>query len=293
MRSQTLVILQAMRPRQWVKNIALLVALVFSRNLFSPPALMTALAAMAVFCLLSGGIYLFNDILDVRQDRRHPLKSQRPLAAGTLTIPSAAWASAVALVLALGGGFLVQPMFGLAALVFLLIQVAYSLFLKHVVILDTFCIAAGFFIRVMAGAYAIEVEVSSWLLVCTLFVSLFIALGKRRHEILLLEDQATEHRAVLKSYDVLLLDQMISVVTAATLVAYSVYTLSPETVERFGTDNLKYTIPFVLYGIYRYLYLVYRQRQGGAPEVLLLTDGPMLLNLVGYALVAGWILYGG
>jgi 4-hydroxybenzoate polyprenyltransferase len=292
MKTTPAIILQAMRPRQWIKNVALLVPLVFSRNLLTPAVLVTALAATATFCLLSGGVYLLNDLIDIEQDRRHPLKSRRPLAAGTLSVGLTRWICLVSLLLALGLGFLIHTALGLAALAYLGVQVAYSLALKHVVILDTFCIAAGFFIRVVAGAYAIEVEVSSWLLVCTIFVSLFMALGKRRHEILLLEDQAAEHRTVLKNYDVLLLDQMISVVTAATLVAYSVYTLAPETVQRFGTDDLKYTIPFVLYGIYRYLYLVYRKQQGGAPETLLLTDLPMLINMGGYAVVLGWILYG-
>lgn len=282
-----------MRPPQWIKNGALLVALVFSRNVLVPTKLMTALAAVGIFCLLSAGTYLLNDLVDVAGDRRHPLKSKRPIAAGTLSPACARGAFLVLIATAVGLAFLVNRDFGLAALAYLGLQFAYSFRLKHVVILDTFCIATSFFIRVMAGALAIGVAVSSWLLVCTFFVSLFIALGKRRHEILLLEDRAGAHRAVLDRYDVLLLDQMISVVTSATLVAYTVYTLSSVTVARIGSDQLKYTIPFVLYGIYRYLYLVYRRHEGGAPELMLWTDLPMLVNLVGYTAVLGWVLYGG
>ncbi len=293
MKNTLTAILESMRPPQWIKNGTLLVALVFSRNVLVPVKLMTALAAVGIFCLLSAGTYLLNDLVDVAGDRRHPLKSKRPIAAGTL---SPAWARGgflISTATAVGLAFLVNRDFGLAALAYLGLQIAYSFRLKHVVILDTFCIATSFFIRVMAGALAIDVAVSSWLLVCTFFVSLFVALAKRRHEILLLEDRAGEHRAVLDRYDVLLLDQMISVVTSATLVAYTVYTLSPVTVERIGSDHLKYTIPFVLYGIYRYLYRVYRRREGGAPELMLWTDLPMLVNLVGYAAVLGWVLYGG
>jgi 4-hydroxybenzoate polyprenyltransferase len=286
-------ILVSLRPHQWIKNAALLVALVFSRNVLVPAKLLTALAAVAIFCLLSGGTYLFNDLADREGDRRHPRKCKRPVAAGELSPGWARVLSAGTVTLAVLFALLLNRAFGLAALAYLVLQIAYSLRLKHVVILDIFCIATSFFIRVMAGALAIDVAVSSWLLVCTFFISLFIALGKRRHEILLLEGEAGEHRAVLDTYDILLLDQMISVVTSATLVAYTVYTLSPVTVERFGSDRLKYTIPFVLYGIYRYLYLVYRRREGGAPELMLWQDLPMLVNLVGYTAVLGAVLYGG
>ncbi len=281
----------ALRPKQWSKNIVVFVALVFSQNIFSSAKLLQTLAAFGLFCLLSGGAYILNDIADIASDRRHPEKSKRPISSGALSISRAWIAFVVISVAAIVLAFLTDLQFGLTAMAYLVVQLAYSLWLKHLVIIDIFCIASSFFLRVMAGALVIDVSVSSWLLVCTFFVSLFIALCKRRHEMLLLEERAADHRKVLGTYDMLLLDQMISVVTASSVVAYSVYTLSSETVSRFGTTNLKYTIPFVLYGIYRYLYLVYCKRQGGSPEAILLTDVPMIVNLIGYSIVVLIVLY--
>ncbi len=284
-------LIKAIRPKQWAKNGAIFVALVFSQHLFEWNFVGLSLGGFVVFCLLSGCIYLINDIVDLDKDRKHPLKCKRPLAAGEITVAQSWLAAALLLLLALGGAFVLQPALGWVTVGYFLMQIAYSFVLKHVVIIDTFCIAVSFFLRVMAGAYVINVEVSSWLLVCTFFVSLFIALSKRRHELVLLDDEAKEHRKVLKKYDILLLDQMISVVTAATVVCYSVYTLSEDTVQHFGSDNLKYTIPFVLYGIYRYLYLVYRKQQGGSPEIILLTDPATLINLILYVITVGIVIY--
>lgn len=281
----------ALRPKQWSKNAVIFIALVFSQNIFSPAKLYLTLAAFGIFCLLSGGAYILNDIADLKNDKTHPEKSKRPIASGALSINNALVALIVIIITAIVLAFATDLQFGLTAVAYLVVQLAYSLLLKHLVILDIFCIASSFFMRVMAGAFVIDVSISSWLLVCTLFVSLFIALCKRRHEMLLLEDRAVDHRKVLGKYDVLLLDQMISVVTASSVVAYSVYTLSSETVSHFGTANLKYTIPFVLYGIYRYLYLVYCKRQGGSPETILLTDIPMIVNLIGYSVVVFVVLY--
>jgi len=281
----------ALRPKQWSKNTVVFIALVFSHHLFSPAKLYKTLAAFGIFCLLSGGAYLLNDIADIKNDRSHPEKSKRPIASGSLPINWARGAFVLITITAVALAFITNGQFGLVAVAYLVVQMAYSLLLKHLVIIDIFCIASSFFLRVIAGAFAIDVMVSSWLLVCTFFVSLFIALCKRRHEILLLEDRAVDHRKVLEKYDVLLLDQMISVVTASTVGAYTIYTLSTETVRNVGTANLKYTIPFVLYGIYRYLYLVYCKRQGGSPETILLTDIPMMVNLIGYGVTVIIVLY--
>ena len=283
--------IKATRPKQWTKNGALFVALVFSRHLLDPRIVGLSLGGFVVFCLLCSSIYLLNDIVDLDKDRKHPLKCKRPLAAGEITVPQSWFTAGLLLLLALGGGFSLAPAFGWVVVGYFLLQVAYCYVLKNVVIIDTFSIAASFFLRVMGGAIVINVEVSSWLLVCTFFISLFIALSKRRHELVLLDDEAKEHRKVLKKYDVLLLDQMISVVTAATVVVYAVYTLSDETVQRFGSDNLKYTIPFVLYGIYRYLYLVYKKKKGGSPETILLTDGATIINLILYAITVAIVIY--
>lgn len=284
-------IILALRPKQWSKNAVIFIALVFSQNVFSPFKLLQTLAAFGIFCLLSGSAYILNDIADIANDRRHPEKSKRPIASGKLSISQAWMAYLIITLAAVILAFVTDLQFGLTVVAYLAVQLAYSLLLKEFVIIDIFCIASSFFLRVMAGAFVIDVSVSSWLLVCTFFVSLFIALCKRRHEMLLLEERAVDHRKVLGNYDVLLLDQMISVVTASSVVAYSVYTLSSETVQKFGTANLKYTIPFVLYGIYRYLYLVYCKRQGGSPETILITDVPTIVNLVGYCIVVLIVLY--
>lgn len=285
------IVFQSLRPRQWTKNVIVFAALVFSGQLLDPAQSGKAALAFALFCLLSGSGYLLNDLLDREQDRLHPLKAKRPLASGALP-PSTAWV--VFFVLAGGSlvaAFLLSAPFGLTALAYFLLQVAYSLWLKRIVILDVFAIAAGFVLRAVAGAEVIAVEISSWLLVCTMLLALFLGLCKRRHELVLLEEEAGGHRTSLASYSPHLLDQMIGVATASTVVAYAFYTMSEETVAKFQTDALKYTIPFVLYGIFRYLYLVHQKEEGGNPETTLLTDRPLLLNLFLYGLAVGYILY--
>jgi len=280
-----------MRPQQWTKNLAVFVALVFAQSVTNPCLLGISISAFVVFCVLCGGIYILNDIVDVESDRKHPLKCKRPIASGSMGTGLGAWVSLGTISGSTLGAFVISRYFGFVALAYLALQLAYTFRLKNEVIIDTFCIAARFFLRVIGGACAISVLVSPWLLVCTFFLSLFLALSKRRHEVMLLQDSAQEHRKVLRKYSVPLLDQMISVVTAGVVVSYSVYTLSPETVTRFGTTNLVYTIPFVLYGVYRYFYLVHMKKLGGSPEMALLTDKPLLLNVVLYSVVVGIVLY--
>jgi len=269
-----------MRPAQWTKNFFVFAALIFAQKFFSVPLLLKSLAAFLVFCLISGGLYIFNDLRDREEDQAHPKKSQRPIARGDL---SSTAALATFLVLSAGSfalAFFLNRNFFIAVLVYFVLQVAYSLKLKQVVILDIFIIAAGFVIRVVAGGLVIAVPISSWLLICTTLLALFLAMSKRRHELVLLEDKATDHRPILKEYSAYLLDQMIAVVTASTLIAYCLYTISAETVEKFGTEHLVWTSAFVLYGIFRYLYLVHQQGKGGSPEELVLRDKPLLLNIV-------------
>jgi 4-hydroxybenzoate polyprenyltransferase len=273
-------ILRSMRPAQWTKNLFVFAALIFAQKFFSGPLLLKSLAAFLVFCLISGGLYIFNDLRDREEDRAHPKKSQRPIARGDVSS-----SAALAAFLLLDGGSLVAAFFlnryfFIAVLVYVLLQLAYSLKLKQVVILDIFVIAAGFVIRVVAGGLVIAVPISSWLLICTTLLALFLAMSKRRHELVLLEDRATDHRPILKEYSAYLLDQMIAVVTASTLIAYCLYTISAETVEKFGTEHLVWTSAFVLYGIFRYLYLVHQKGKGGSPEELVLQDKPLLLNIV-------------
>jgi 4-hydroxybenzoate polyprenyltransferase len=284
-------LLISLRPGQWTKNLFVFAALVFAQRLTDPAGVVKAAAAFVVFCALSSTVYLINDVLDREQDRRHPLKANRPIASGAIGSPLALTVAAF-----LGAGSLVAALalgweFFQMASAYLVLLVAYSAFLKHLVILDVLTIAAGFTLRAAAGAAAIAVPISHWLLVCTTLLALFIAMSKRRHELTLLTDTAVDHRPILGDYTPYLLDQMIGVVTASTLIAYAFYTISPETTAKFGTDLLSLTIPFPLYGIFRYLYLVHRRDLGGSPAELLVNDRPLLVCVALWALSVVLIIY--
>jgi 4-hydroxybenzoate polyprenyltransferase len=270
----------SLRPMQWTKNLFVAAALIFAKKVFDVPLLLRTLAAFAVFCLLSGAHYIVNDVLDAEEDRLHPRKSRRPIAAGRIGRSEAVVLSAGLAVLSLVAADLLSPAFFAAAAAYVLLQLAYSIRLKHVVILDVFVVAMGFVLRVVAGGLVISVPISPWLLLCTMLLALFLAMSKRRHELLLLEGDAARHRRSLEEYSFRLLDQMISVVTASTVIAYCLYTVSEETVRKFGTDRLIYTAPFVLYGIFRYLYLIHQKDQGGSPEELIVKDKPLLIAIV-------------
>ena len=284
-------VLSSVRPRQWVKNLFVFAALIFSHKLFSVDA-GRALAAFAIFCALSGVVYLLNDVADRERDRAHPKKRLRPVASGALTVPSAIAAAAVIGVLALGAATALGTAFVLTAAVYVGLLVAYSAWLKHIVIVDVLTVASGFVLRAIAGAVAVDVEISGWLLICTILIALFLALGKRRHEYLTLDAEATRHRPILAEYSAALLDQMIAVVTASTVTAYALYTMSPETVAKFGTRLLPATLPFVLYGIFRYLYLLYRRQLGGNPSELFLNDRALIVNTVLWIVAVVAIIYG-
>lgn len=285
-------LIESLRPKQWTKNLILFAGLVFSKSLFQVPLLLKATGGFALFCLLSGAEYLVNDLLDLEQDRAHPLKSKRPLASGRLPVSWAVGAVVVLMGVGLSSSFLLSREFGWIATTYVVLMLGYTLILKHVVILDVIIVAMGFVLRAVAGAAVIGVSISSWLLVCTTFLALFLGLGKRRHELVLLGENATNHRKILGEYSPYLLDQMVSVVTASTVMAYALYTTAAETVEKFGTRNLIFTLPFVLYGIFRYLYLVHKKSLGGSPEQILIKDRPMILNILLYLLTVAFILYG-
>jgi 4-hydroxybenzoate polyprenyltransferase len=284
-----LLILQSMRPKQWTKNLLIFAAILFSQNLLIVSMLLKVLAAFAVFSVLSGAIYLLNDLFDLNRDKAHPVKRNRPLASGSLPVPIAVASFVLLSVASLNASFSLGTPFFLIAAGYFILQFAYSIYLKHVVILDVFAIASGFVLRVLAGAVVINVEISSWLIICTTLLSLFLGLSKRRHEIESLDKEAQHHRKVLEEYSPYLLDQMIGVVTASTVVSYMLYTVSEETVLKFGTKNLIFTVPFVLYGIFRYLYLVHKRGEGGNPENILVGDKPLLLDIFLWALTAGII----
>src|SRR5262245_37937764 len=284
------VALASLRPRQWVKNLFVFAGVIFSQNLFTP-LIGLAVAAFAIFCALSGAVYLINDVADIERDRLHPVKRLRPIAAGALSRRAAIALAAALFVTSIGAAFAVSRSFGLVALVYAGLLVAYSFWLKHVVILDVLTVAAGFVLRAVAGAAAVDVEISGWLVICTILIALFLALGKRRHEYLMLEGEAAAHRPILAEYSEGFLDQMIAVVTASTVTAYALYTMSPETVGKFHTRLLPLTLPFVLYGIFRYLYLLYRRELGGSPSDLLLSDRALLVNTLLWMLTLVVLIY--
>ncbi len=281
----------SLRPRQWVKNLFVFAGLVFAQKLFTP-SVWPALGAFAVFCALSGSVYLLNDAADREKDRLHPDKKWRPIASGRLPAGTAVTAAAVLVVAALAGSLVLSRPLAVVALAYAVLLGAYSVWLKHVVIVDVIVVAIGFVLRAVAGAVAIDVGISGWLLICTVLMALFLALGKRRHEYLTLGEAAVRHRPILAEYSAGLLDQMIAVVTASTVTAYALYTMSPETVAKFETHLLPVTLPFVLYGIFRYLYLLYRRQLGGNPSELFLNDGPLLVNTLLWILAVALIIYG-
>jgi len=267
----------SVRPEQWTKNLLVFAGLLFGGRLFDATAALAATWTFVLFSALSGAIYLFNDVRDRDGDRRHPIKRLRPIAAGELQASTALLAAAALIAGGVFGAFLVNPALAGISAAYAALLVLYSLALKHFVIIDVMTIAAGFVLRAIAGAVAVSVPISSWLLACTTLLALFLGLSKRRHELLLLGGGSEDHRPVLDEYSPYLLDQMISVVTASTVIAYTVYATSPDTAARLGTSHLGVTVPFVLYGIFRYLYLVHKKRGGGSPSTLLLSDRPLLL----------------
>ncbi len=283
-------IIVSMRPRQWLKNLLLFSPLLFSNNLVELSQDVMVLEAFLLFCLLSGSVYIINDIFDREQDQGHPLKSQRPISSGKIGVEKAGAAAAILSLLALAFSFLLDRDFGLVALSYFLLNLFYSWKLKNVVIIDVMVVALGFVFRVVAGAVVIRVEFSAWILVCTILLALFLVLSKRRHELVLLNEGAKEHRRTLAQYSPYFLDQMIGVVTASTLMSYALYTIS-EAPHKFGTKGMIYTIPFVLYGIFRYLYLVYQKEEGGDPSQALFIDWPLMVNVALWVVAVIIIIY--
>jgi 4-hydroxybenzoate polyprenyltransferase len=284
-------LLSSLRPHQWIKNTLVFGGVIFSQSLGDLLALQHSVMAFVAFCLASSGIYLLNDLRDIRQDRQHPSKRFRPLAAGQLSTTAAT----MMMIGLLGGGIaLSAAMRGqfLAVLIaYVLLNVAYSFGLKHVALLDVMLIAMGFVLRAVGGAAAIGVGASPWLILCTLMLALLVGFGKRRHELGLLEENARRHRASLDGYSLPLLDLLMGISAGASVVMYALYTLADETVARFGSANLILTIPFVLYGVFRYLYLVVQARRGGDPARLFVSDLPTLVNGLLWVGVVCYLIY--
>ncbi len=279
-----------MRPRQWSKNAFVFVALLFDRKLFDLPSVINTLIAFVLLCMMSSAVYLMNDLADIDSDRQHPTKKDRPLPSGRLSPSVAAVAAVVLAVVSLIAGYFVTPVLAVILALYLGIQMLYTFRLKHVVLLDVMAIAAGFVLRIAAGVAVIDVErFSPWLYVFGGFLALFMALGKRRHEIVLLGETAGDHRAILEDYTVELIDILLVIVTTSALAAYSLYTFLAEGLPENHVMML--TIPFVLYGIFRYLYLIHVRGEGGAPEEILLRDRPLQVTLVLYGAMVAVALY--
>lgn len=284
-------ILNAIRAKHWIKNFFVLAPLLFSVHLLDANFLFRSLLAYLSFCLTASVTYLLNDIIDRKKDLSHPTKRLRPIASGTLSVRRAFFLISLFFTSGIGTAALLGGKFTLLVLAYALLSTLYSALLKRVVIIDVLALSFFYLLRVVAGAFAIEVRVSNWLLICTILLAVFIGFGKRRHELTLLKDNAKDHRKILSEYSPYFLDQMISVTASATLVAYALYTMSQETIEKFHTDALPLTIPFVLYGIFRYLYLVHQKEEGGDPTKMMLTDKPLLLTVGGWVAAVVAILY--
>ena len=283
-------LVKTMRPRQWIKNIVIFAPLVFDIKLFAPYYLARTVAGFVLLCVISGTVYIINDLADIEKDRQHPRKRNRPLASGALSTRAAVVAAVAIPLVALPLGYLLSPAFGAILTLYLLIQIAYSFWLKNAVIIDVMLIAAGFVLRVASGVPLVEAErFSPWLYICMTLLALLIGFGKRRHELVLLKGNANMHRQSLEEYNLPLLDHTISIVTASTLLAYALYTFSAPNLPPNHTMML--TIPFVMYGIFRYLYLIHVKGIGGAPEEIVLTDRPLQATAVLWGLSVVAVMY--
>ena len=281
---------KSMRPRQWTKNVIVYAALVFDQQFFNLEAFLRTTAGFILFCLISSAVYIFNDLADVESDRQHPDKKHRPIASGKLPLPVAWTAGIVLVVISLPLGYFLSPAFFIVLLVYFLLIAAYSLWLKHFAILDVLVIAAGFVLRVHAGVTLITVErFSPWLYVLTTLFALYIGFGKRRSELALLSHGAGAHRKVLDGYTLPLLDQYITIVSGMTIVVYALYTFFAPNVPANHTMML--TIPFVIYGIFRYLYLIQVSHAAGAPEEVLLSDRPLQITALLWGLAVMAVFY--
>ena len=278
-------IIVTMRPKQWYKNLILFVGIVFSMNLLNVQMWQNVIAAFAIFCMLSGSEYIVNDIIDIEKDRKHPTKRKRPIASGELKKSYALLSALVMIICAVGGAYVINKSFFVISISYLFLILLYSLVLKHLIIVDLLVISIGFVIRAVAGCLAINVFISPWLIICAFLLALFLALGKRRHELVLLAENAKEHRRILEGYSVEMLDQMISITTGALIISYSLYT--------FLADNnyMMLTIPFAIYGLFRYLFLVHARNFGGETEMIFRDKG-MVLSMILWAVLVVLILYG-
>ncbi|NLE50991.1 MAG: decaprenyl-phosphate phosphoribosyltransferase, partial [Chloroflexi bacterium] len=284
-------LIRTMRPKQWAKNGFVYAGILFDQQMLEVEPFARVTLAFVLLCLSASAIYVINDLVDIERDRLHPRKRERPLPSGQLPVPWAVGAAIVLPLLALSIALLVSPPLALVLLAYLALHIAYSFWLKNIVLIDVFAIAAGFILRVVAGIVVIDVtHFSPWLYLCAGLLALFLAVGKRRQELLLLADDASDHRAAYKSYNMALLDDMLRMVTTGSVITYMLYTIEAQTI-RSNEYKMLLTIPFVVYGIFRYLYLIHVEGEGSAPDELLFKDWPLLLSVVAWVASVGVILY--
>jgi len=276
--------------KQWVKNLFIFACLLFSGKFLELQSVMLTVVGFFLLCAVSGSVYIFNDIKDIEEDRIHEKKCTRPICSGQISVASAAIIAFILATSSLTGAFLLDLGFGLVLLAYLIINILYSASLKTTVIIDVFCIATGFFLRVLGGAYIIHVDPSAWLLICTFLLSIFLALLKRRHELVTLGYEAGNHRKVLNDYSAYFLDQLVGVITAVTILSYMLWTIESSNIEKYGIELL-ITFPFVLYGMFRYLYLVHKKNEGGDPTELIYKDYPLLISVGLWLVTVLFIMY--
>ncbi|MBM4166409.1 MAG: decaprenyl-phosphate phosphoribosyltransferase [Ignavibacteria bacterium] len=282
----------SLRPEQWIKNFFLFAPLVFARHLNVREDVIQTILGFITFSFLSSSVYLFNDVADAERDKLHPEKNKRPIPSGLISKQVVSIIAILLMVSSISFAFMLKEQFGIICASYVGINILYSWKLKHIVILDVMLIAFGFVLRVLGGAALINVPVTGWILLCTFLLSLFLVFNKRRNEMTTLNENAEAHRLVLEQYSVTFLDQMISIVTGATIVAYAFYTLSEETVQKFQTTNLIYTVPFVLFGMFRYLFLVHKKDKGGNPTKVMMTDKQLIVNFLLWMVAVYFIIYG-
>ncbi|HTH51140.1 MAG TPA: decaprenyl-phosphate phosphoribosyltransferase [Pyrinomonadaceae bacterium] len=280
-----------MRPREWSKNLLVFSSLIFSKSLLDSRSIAVTVVGFALFCAASSGVYLFNDLCDLRADREHPVKRNRPIASGQLNLSLARTAATILFLLAGLGALLLDPGFAAVIAVYVITCLGYSLGLKNIVILDVILIATGFVLRAISGAVLLHVVASEWLVLCTSMVALLIGFGKRRHELALLEDTACNHRKSLGDYSITFLDAVMNICAGAAVLTYALYTKADDTIARVGSNWMLATIPFVVYGVFRYLFLIHRRQAGGDPVQILFRDRPTLLNLLLWITAAGLVIY--
>ena len=286
-------LLRVLRPYQWVKNGFVLLPIVFAEKLGDGGAVLRVIAAFTAFCAAASSVYIANDLVDLAADKLHPIKKLRPLAQGHLAAREALRLSFILAIAALGCGFALNFGLGICLSAYIAGNLLYTQGLKRIVILDVMCLGLFFLLRVIAGAVVISAHVSEWLLICSAILALFLGFNKRRHELLILGKETGEHRQVLDKYSIYFIDQMVSVLTASTVIFYTLYTVDTDTAAHFGGNGLLFTVPFVYYGIFRYLYLVHKRRQGGDPSRIILKDKMLQLNIICWLAVAIGVIYFG